>query len=111
MIYSYELEANQKYLFKKIKKESLIKKDIEIKIESDKTYLETYENSSIFYVRKSNFPFKHQTTISKTKKPKVNLSSDNQNDFEEVLNHVFAKNKFRNVQFTALKRLLEEKIH
>ena len=109
MIYSYELDTNQKYLFKKIKKESLIKKDIEIKIESDKTYLETYENTSIFYVRKSNFPFKHQTTISKTKKPKVNLSSDNQNDFEEVLNHVFAKNKFRNVQFTALKRLLEEK--
>ena len=108
-IYSYELESNQKFLFKKIKKESLVEKDIEIKIEPEKTYLETYENTSILYVRKSNFPFKHQTTISKTKKPKINLSSDNQNDFEEVLNHVFAKNKFRNVQFTALKRVLEEK--
>jgi len=109
MIYSYELEANQKYLLKKIKSESLLKEDIEIKIEPEKTYLETYENSSKFYVRKSSFPFKLQTTISKTKKPKINLNSDNQKDFEEVLNHVFAKSKFRNVQFTALKRVFEEK--
>jgi len=109
LIYSFELEANQKYLSKKIKNESLIKEDIEIKIEPEKTYLETYEKSSIFYVRKSSFPFKHQTTISKTKKPKISLSSDNQKDLEEVLNHVFAKNKFRNIQFNALKRVLEEK--
>ena len=107
----FEYQKNESGKFKLLKQEitSNINEHVNLKIESDKTYLEKYVDANSFYVRKSNLPFRHETTINKVENQKININPQNQTDLEQVLQYVFAKEKFRNIQFEAIRRVLAKK--
>ena len=83
------------------------KEDVSIFVEYENTYLEKYNSNKAYYARKSNFPFKLQNTIGKLKKPKLTIDDTHKKYLEELLKYIFGKKQFREVQFSAIKNVLE----
>ena len=108
-VISFSRDENGRYEKSKSQKNAAFshKEDISVFVEYENTYLEKCNSNKAFYVRKSNFPFKLQNTIGKVKKPKLTIDETHKKYLEELLKYIFGKKQFREVQFSAIKNVLE----
>tara|TARA_Y100001958_G_scaffold50641_1_gene33916 strand:+ start:1153 stop:5520 length:4368 start_codon:yes stop_codon:yes gene_type:complete len=105
---SYKI--NEKGKYKKVTLENeATKKDLSLYIDHEKSYLEKYPSINAFFVRKSTLPFSLTNKIGRVRKPKIEIDDSHKIYLEEVLKYIFGKTKFRDVQFEAIRRVLEDK--